>query len=177
MATDSMLVNNSIGFIAYCRPRFGAGDNRHIESKEIVYWVTQVLLAAKISFRGLNGGVTKQELNLLDFAAVRVAEFRAGSAQIVWSDVLKPSFLAAPLDHVPHHILRDAITPEFVGASDSAEDSSLGDSRCRCPLVECCLHPDRNWHSADVSAFPDQIHDGPMTLPHLHVIHLQSDQF
>jgi hypothetical protein len=117
--------------------------------------VTQVLLAAEVTLRGLNRSVAKQELNLLDFAAVRVAELRAGSAQIVWSDMLKPSFLTAPLDHVPDHVLRDAVTPEFVGASDCAEDSSLVDSRRRCPIVDCRLDPERNRHRADVPALSD----------------------
>src|ERR1700747_2281619 len=37
--------------------------------------MSQVLLAAEVSFRRLHGSVAKQELNLLDFAAAGVAHF------------------------------------------------------------------------------------------------------
>src|SRR3954447_18773584 len=126
--------------------------------------MSEILLAAKITLCRLNGGVAQQKLNLLDLAAARMAQLRAGPAQIVWSDVLKTSFLAASLHHVPDHTLRDAVAPYLGGASGSAEDSSLGDSRRCCPIVERGLDPDRNRHSTDVPAFPDQVHDGPVAL-------------
>jgi hypothetical protein len=46
MAAAFLLVHNSIRLLGHHRPCDGAGDSRCIQSEEIVYRVTQVLLAA-----------------------------------------------------------------------------------------------------------------------------------
>src|SRR5579864_7288497 len=62
---------------------------RHVpQPEQIVYRVSEVLLAAEVAFGRLNGSMAEQELNLLDLATAGMAEFRAGPAQIVWSNVL-----------------------------------------------------------------------------------------
>ena len=43
------------------------------EGKQIVYRMSEILLAAEIAFRRLDGCVAQQELNLLQFATTRVA--------------------------------------------------------------------------------------------------------
>jgi hypothetical protein len=58
--------------------------------------MSQILFAPEVAFRSLNGSVAQQELNLLDLAAVRVAQFRAGPSQVVGRNVfgdLKPIFV------------------------------------------------------------------------------------
>ncbi len=106
-----MLVDNSIWAFDHGRCGDGAGDNSYIEPEQVVYGVTEVLLAAEVALCGLNRSVAKQELNLLDLTAVRMAQLRAGPAQIVRSDVLQSSLLAASLHHISNHILRDAVAP------------------------------------------------------------------
>jgi hypothetical protein len=49
----------------------------------IVYCLRQVLAAPQIPFGCLNGGVTEQELDLLQFPARLPAEFGAGTPQVV----------------------------------------------------------------------------------------------
>src|SRR5580765_539950 len=112
----------------------------------------EVLLAAEIALRRLNRGVAQQELNLLDLAAAGVAQLRARSTQVVRRDVLQPCLLGAALDNVPDDILRYAIAPNLVGPRDDAENLPLADSRCRGPVVECDLGPQRNGDRADVPA-------------------------
>jgi hypothetical protein len=58
------------------------------EVEKIVYWVSEVLFAAEIAFRGLNGCMPQQELNLLQFTTAIMAQLRAGPPKIVWSNVL-----------------------------------------------------------------------------------------
>jgi hypothetical protein len=76
------------------------------EVHKIVHWMTEILFAPKITFRGLDRGVPQQELNLLEFTAAVVAQLRAGSPQIVRRNVLQTSFLAAGSDYVPDDVLR-----------------------------------------------------------------------
>jgi hypothetical protein len=48
--------------------------------KKVVYRMSEILFAAEIAFRCLDGCMPQQELNLLQFATARVAQLRAGSA-------------------------------------------------------------------------------------------------
>ena len=50
--------------------------------------MSEILFAAQIAFRGLDGGMPQQELNLLQLATARVAQLRAGSPQVMWGNML-----------------------------------------------------------------------------------------
>ena len=58
------------------------------EVKKIVDRVSEILFAAEIAFRRLNGCMPQQELNLLQLAPARLAQLRAGPPQVVWRNVL-----------------------------------------------------------------------------------------
>jgi len=83
------------------------------EVKKIVHRMSEILFAAEIAFRRLHGYVPQQELNLLKLSAVRVAQLRTGSPQVMRRNMLQASSLAAGFDDVPHHILRDAFPHTF----------------------------------------------------------------
>ena len=57
------------------------------------------LLGPKITLRRLNRGMTKQEFNLFQIAAVLAAELRASPAQIVSAEVFDPNLLCRLLDN------------------------------------------------------------------------------
>lgn len=57
------------------------------------------IFAAEIAFRGLDGCMTKQELNLLKFSPAAVAQLRTGSPQVVRCDMFQARSLTAGLDH------------------------------------------------------------------------------
>ena len=76
-----------------------------IEVEQIVDWMSEILFTAEIAFRGLDGCMTQQELNLLKFSPAAVAQLRTGSPQVVRCDMLQARSLTAGLDHVPDHIL------------------------------------------------------------------------
>jgi len=83
------------------------------EVKKIVHRMPEILFAAQIAFRCLDGCMPQQELNLLQLATATVAQFRAGSPQVMRRNMLQARSLAATLDYVPHDILRDAFSPHL----------------------------------------------------------------
>jgi hypothetical protein len=50
--------------------------------------MSEILLAAEIALRCLHRCMPQQELNLLKLTAAVVAQFRTGSAEVVWCNVL-----------------------------------------------------------------------------------------
>ncbi len=150
----------------------------HVRSEvnKIVDRMSEILFAAEIAFRRLDGGMTQQELNLLKLATARVAQLRTGSPQVVRSDMLQARSLAAGLDYVPHNILRDAFPPYLSRPGDGSKDPSLLDPGCHRPLIERGFDPFWNGDGADVAALADQVHHRPVRLAHLNLIQLQADQ-
>jgi hypothetical protein len=144
--------------------------------KQIVHWVSEILFAAEITFRRLDGRMPQQELNLLQLAAAAVAQLRTSSPQVMRRNMLQARSLAATLDYVPHDILRDAFSPHLSRSGNGSKDPSFRDLGCYDPLIECCFDPSWNGHRADVAALADQVHHCPVALPHLHFIQFQPDQ-
>ena len=58
------------------------------EVEKIVHWMSKILFAAKIVFRGLDRCMSEQELNLLKLPASIMAELRTSPAQVVRCNVL-----------------------------------------------------------------------------------------
>ena len=147
------------------------------EVKKIVHRMSEILFAAEIAFRRLDGCMPQQELNLLQLATARVAQLRAGSPQVMRCNMLQARSLAASLDYVPHDILRDAFPPHLSRSGDGSKDPSLRDPGCYYPLIECRFDPFWNGHGADVAALADQVHHCPVPLAHLDFIQLQAHKF
>jgi hypothetical protein len=142
------------------------------EVKKIVYRVSEILFAAEIAFRRLDGCVPQQELNLLKFAPAAVAQLRTGPAQVMRCNMLQARSLAAGLDYVPHDILRDAFPPHLSLPGDCPKDPSLHEPGCDRPLIERGFDPFWNGDGADVSTLADQVHHRPVPLAHLDLIQL-----
>lgn len=155
---------------------FGTSFGHNSKVEAVVHRMPKVLLAAQVSFGRLHRGVPEQKLNLFDLAATRMAQLRARSPQIVRRDALQPRFFAAPLYHVPDHVLGDRFAPNLSGPAHSPKNLSVPDPGSLRPLVERPLRPSRNRNRANVPTLADQIHDGPVLLPLLHIAHLQPDQ-
>jgi hypothetical protein len=85
-----------IPFAVASRPRCSSGA-RGRKGEPIVHRARQILLAANVSFGGLHGGMSQQELDLLQFAARSVAQSRAGPPQGVGANALIPTCAAHPL--------------------------------------------------------------------------------
>ena len=147
------------------------------EVKKIVDWMSEILFAAQIAFRRLHGHMPQQELNLLKLSAVRVAQLRTGSPQIMRGNMLQARSLAAGLDDVPHDILRDAFSPYLSRPGDGSKDPSRRNPGCSGPLIERRFHPFWNGHGADMAALADQVYHCPVPLTHLDFIQLQAHKF
>src|ERR1700687_2683395 len=104
---------------------FSRSSGNGCEAEAVVHRMSEVLLTAQVSFRRLNRGVAEQKLNLLQFAAARMTQLRASSAEIVWRNTVQPRFLAAALHHIPDHILRDSLTPNLPRPAHPSENLSL----------------------------------------------------
>lgn len=76
------------------------------EVEQIVYWMTKILFATEIAFRGLDRCVPEEKLNLLKLTASIMAQLCTRSPQIMRRDVLQAGSLAAGSDHVPDDVLR-----------------------------------------------------------------------
>ncbi len=60
----------------------------HSEVEQVVYWMTEILFAAEIVFRGLHRCVSQQKLNLFMLTTSIMAQLRTGSPQIMRRNVL-----------------------------------------------------------------------------------------
>src|ERR1700687_4376305 len=100
------------------------------EIKKIVDRMSEILFAAEIAFRCLDGCMPQQELNLLQLATATVAQFRAGSPQVMRRNMLQARSLAATLDYVPHDILRDTFSPHLPRPGHCSKDPSLRHPGC-----------------------------------------------
>ena len=89
--------------------------------------------------------------------------------------MFQPRSLATGTDYVPNHILRDALAPSLVRSGHCPEDSSLGYSGGRRPLIKRGFDPFGNGHGTNVTALTDQIDHRPVPLAHLDLLHLQTD--
>jgi hypothetical protein len=139
--------------------------------------MAEILFAAEIAFRRLDRSMSQQELNLLKFATAAVAQLRTGSPQVVRCNMLQARFLAAASDYVPHNILRDAFAPHRSRPGDGSKNPPLRDPSGHRPLIERHFDPFWNGNRPNVAALADQVHHCPVTLAHLELIQLQSDQF
>jgi hypothetical protein len=91
--------------------------------------------------------------------------------------MLQACSLAAGSDHVPDNVLRETAAPHLSPTGDRSKDFALTNPSGSCPLIESGFHPARNGHRADVATFANQINNDPVSLAHLDVVQLQTDQF
>ena len=146
------------------------------EVKKIIHRMSEILFAAQIPFRCLDGCMPQQELNLLQLSSAVMTQLRTGPPQVMRCNVFQARSPTAGTDHVPHDILRNSSAPHLPGLCHAAEDSSLRNPGRSYPLIERCLGPCRNRHSPDVATLADQVYDHPVSLAHLDLIHLQAHQ-
>src|ERR1700751_1964327 len=79
-----------------------------LEAQVVIHCYRDLLLRPKIPFGRLDGGVTEQELDLLQIATVLAAELGAGPAQVVRPEVLDADLPGRLLDHGPHRPITQA---------------------------------------------------------------------
>ena len=133
---------------------------------------SDVLFASEVSFDGLNGGVSEQELDLFEVSA----EFRAELGTC-------PSQVWAPKRSMPI-CLADAVTtaqslrlqPTFPPLPNGAQQKAVFDACRGLPGVDAVFNPYGNGHGANPAALAEEIDDHPSVLPHLDVLARQRCQ-
>jgi hypothetical protein len=118
--------------------------------------------------------MTEKELDLLQFPALHMAEFRHSAGGRVERDALIAS-LGAPSDDVPDDILGYSFTPRCPMSAHGSEDSARGYFRRLSPSIDRLLDPSWQRNGTDMTTFANQVHDGPMSLPDLQILNSQRE--
>ena len=132
-----------------------------------------MLLAAKIPLGRLDGDVPQQELDLVQFASGFAAQAGAGPSEVMWGKPINGRFLGAVLHDVPYAPLRYACSPRLARPANTPEHAPVANAGGLAPGVNCRLDPVGNRYCANVSAFTDEVDDGPVILPPLNMREFQ----
>jgi hypothetical protein len=127
----------------------------------------QILFTAKVPLGSQHEHVTKQELDLFQFAAIHMAELSAGSTEIVWRKTVHLHACSDSSHHVPNHVLGDLRAPGRLMAANSSEDSARRHLCQTSPVIDSILHPNGHRNGTDMIAFADEVHNRPMSLSDL----------
>jgi hypothetical protein len=98
------------------------GSTFRLDTDSIIDSVADPLLAAKVSLGCLYRYMSKQKLNLIQFAACLMAEPGASSAEIVWSEFLDAGFSRIMPDQVPDDLFAQPASPYSAGTCHTPED-------------------------------------------------------
>jgi hypothetical protein len=121
--------------------------------------------------------MTEKELYLLPFSAIHVAVFRAGSPEVVWSEVVQLHPLGAPSHDVPDDILGDSLTPWRPMSAYGTKDSARNHFRRFSPSIDRLLDSSSHRNSTGMTAFANQVHDCLMSLPDLQILNRKRREF
>jgi hypothetical protein len=117
--------------------------------------------------------VSQEELDLFDFAARGMAQLCAGPTQIMWSEAVQlDPFRTLPND-VADDILGDTFSPWRSLSANGPEDPALTNLGGDDPTIDRLFNPRTHGHSFHTAAFANQVDNGPVSLPDLHVFHFQ----
>ena len=117
--------------------------------------------------------MAEKKLNLIQLATGFTAQPCARATKIVGCQFVDSGSFGAILDDVPHDPLRYACSPGLARPANTPEQASSAYAGGLAPGVNGRLHPIGNRYCADVTAFADQVHDGPVILPPLNTRELQ----
>jgi hypothetical protein len=124
-----------------------------------------------------DGGVTKQELNLLQLAPGGSTKPGAASAQIVRRELAYADFGSKLFDDVPYELFRDLFAPNFASTTYTAEEAAGSDSSRLRPFVQQILNPIRNGDGSEVPGLTAEVYDSPMSFALLKMICRQPRNF
>ena len=83
------------------------------DAELVIHGESELLFAAEIVFRCLDGDVAEQELDLVELAARQMAETRTCSAQIVGRQLVYSRSRGRFLDDLPQHFRGHAVTRDL----------------------------------------------------------------
>jgi hypothetical protein len=114
--------------------------------------------------------VTKQELNLFEFASSAVAEPSAGTTKVMRRKVIHSYQLGISLYCCPNNIRGDPTTQFGFISPNSPEYQPFSHPRNTKPTIDQSLTPTRNGHRSQASALAVEVGDDPMGFSQLKLI-------
>jgi hypothetical protein len=114
--------------------------------------------------------VSQQKLDLLNLAAVYMAELRACSAKIMRNEMIELHPFRTFPNHVPYDVLGNSFTPRRSMTANGPKDSACVDPGRQHPAIDRLSDPKGHRHGPNVTTLTNQVHDGPMSLPDLQVL-------
>ena len=118
----------------------------------------------------------KEKLNLLQFATGGAAKPSAASTEIVRREFANANLGGELLDDVPDELFRHSFAPNLAGAAHTAKETTGSDSSCRGPVIQKTGYPIRDGDGSNVTGFPTEIHNCPVSLALLKVADGQHSQ-
>ena len=97
----------------------------------------------------------QEELDLFDFATRGVAQLCAGSAQIVWCNMIQLRPFGTPPNHVPDDVLGNTFSPGRSVTAHGPENAASADLGCNHPTVDRLLNPDGHGYGPNMPAIAD----------------------
>ena len=146
---------------------------KRLDTDPVVHGFPKTLLTSQVLFGGLYRHMAKKELNLIQLAASFTTKACTRTSKIVGSQLVDSGSLGAVFDDVPHDPLRYTCSPGLARPANTPEHAPLAYAGGLAPGVNGRLDPVGNRHRADVSAFADQVDDGPVILPALNMRELK----
>ena len=92
------------------------------EADFVVDRISEPLLAAQISLRGLDADMSEQELDLLELPAGLMTQTGTGATQIVRSNTIQPAFRAPSLHNSPDDLRTEAGLSDPAGLVDGPKN-------------------------------------------------------
>ena len=141
-----------------------------LNADPIVYRVVDSLFAAEIFLSRLNRNVSKQKLDLLEFASSDMAKTRTRAAEIMWRQLTQPELCGVVFNNVPDHSVGHEIAPGLASSTNTSKKPPATYAGCTGPLLNRPRHPIRNRHGSNVPTFSGQVDYGPVILSPLNVV-------
>src|ERR1035437_2973918 len=121
----------------------------------IVDRVRNVLLAAEVSFRGLDRGVPEQKLYLFEIPSRPPAQFRARATEIMGRQALDACTVRVMQHDFPNRSCAQRGARHLAILSDRPKHFLLGDFSRDGPEIETLFHPGRDRDQANAIALAD----------------------
>jgi len=148
-------------------------SGRRLDPNAIVHCVPDSLLAAEIFLSRLNRNVSKQKLNLLQFAASDMAKTGTRAAKIMRRQLMQPELCGVVFDNVPDHSVSHKVAPSLASSTNTSGKLPATYTGRADPLLDRSRHPIRNRHGSDVPAISCQVDYGPVIFSTLNIVQFQ----
>lgn len=122
----------------------------------VIDCITEILLASEITLGGVDGDMSEQQLDLIQFAAGQVAQSRASATQVVRGKFLNARRRGGLPDNLPGNLRSHPVTPDSAGLVDRSDERTFSDTAALLPYVDRLIHPPWNGNSTEVTGLPEK---------------------